>query len=55
MVTQAGAVLKHTPLNTRRKKLQPATVFVVLNIPPACYESPNLAMRAILESTPGQA
>ena len=37
------------------KKLQPATLFVVLNMPPVCYEFPNLAMRAILEWTPGRA
>lgn len=37
-----------------RKELQPATVFVVSNIPPVCYEFPNLAMWAILEWTPGR-
>ena len=46
---------KWTSLYMWRKKLQPATLFVVLNIPPVCYEFPNLAMRAILEWTPGRA
>lgn len=30
-------------------------MFVVLNIPPICYDFPNLAMGAILEWTPGRA
>lgn len=48
-------LLKQISLNMWRKKLQPATLFVVLNIPPLCYEFPNLAMRPILEWTPGRA
>lgn len=55
MLTPAGPLLKRTSLYMWRKKLQPATLFVVLNIPPVCYEFPNLAMRAILEWTPGRA
>lgn len=38
-----------------RKTSQPATLFVVLDILPVCYEFPNLAMRAILVWTPGWA
>lgn len=39
----------------KRNKYQPATVFVALNIPPVRSDFPNLAMRAILEWTPGRA
>lgn len=46
---QAAPLLKQTSLYMQRKKLQPATLFVDLNIPPERYEFPNLAMRAILE------
>lgn len=49
VLTRAGPLVKQTSLYMRRKKLQPATLFVVLNMPPVCYEFPNLAMRAILE------
>lgn len=55
VLTRAGPLLKWTSLYMWRKKLQPATLFVVLNIPPVCYEFPNLAVRAILEWTPGRA
>lgn len=39
----------------KRNKYQPATVFVSLNIPLVRSDFPNLAMRAILEWTPGRA
>jgi len=55
VLTGAGAPLKQTSRNMWRKILQPATLFVVSNIPPVCYEFPNLAMRPILEWTPGRA
>lgn len=55
VLTRVGSLLKPTSLYMWRKKSQPATLFVVLNIPPVCYEFPNLAMRAILEWTPGLA
>lgn len=45
--------LVHT--KDKRNKYQPATVFVALNIPPVRSDFPNLAMRAILEWTPGRA
>lgn len=54
MLTWAGPLVKQTSLYMWRKKLQPATLFVVLNMPPVCYEFPNLDMRAILEWTPGR-
>ena len=40
--------------HVKKKKSQPAPQFVVSNIPPERYEFPNLAMRAILEWTPGR-
>lgn len=55
VLTRAGPLLKRTSLYMWRKTLQPATLFAVLNIPPVCYEFPNLAVRAILEWTPGWA
>lgn len=39
----------------KRNKYRPAMVFVALNIPPVRSDFPNLAMRAILEWTPGRA
>lgn len=55
VLTQAGPLLKQPSLYMWKKQLQPATMFVVLNIPPICYDFPNLAVRAILEWTPGRA
>lgn len=53
--TRAGSLLTQTSLYMWGKTLQSASLFVVLNILSVCYEFPNLAMKAILEWTPGQA